>query len=137
MTGGIKGDRQSRLRAATLIILVLGVIVAAYLVYVHFRPGALVCAEGSVINCSAVLTSSFSSILGVPLAVLALLWFAVAIALEYIKNNARKVWAILGIAGFAYSIAAMSMLGKICVYCSTIDAILLIYIIVIFRRGDA
>lgn len=137
MTGGIKKYYQGRLRTATLIILVIGIVVAAYLVYVHFHPGALVCTEGSVINCSAVLTSSFSSIFGVPLAVLALFWFAVAIALEYKKNSVRKVWAILGIAGFAYSIAAMSMLGKICLYCSTIDAILLIYIVLIFRRGDA
>jgi uncharacterized membrane protein len=53
----------------------LAVGLTAYLTITHYTdPTALACPDTGIINCTAVTTSSWSVILGVPVALLGLLW---------------------------------------------------------------
>ena len=53
----------------------LAVGLTAYLTVTHYTdPTALACPDTGIINCTAVTTSSWSVILGVPVALLGLLW---------------------------------------------------------------
>jgi uncharacterized membrane protein len=61
----------------SLVVALLGVVVSAYLTVEHFTsPAMLACPEGATINCAKVTSSVWSSLLGVPVALLGLLFFA-------------------------------------------------------------
>lgn len=62
---------------AGLVICVLGLADSAYLTYAHYTTAAnLACSTKGFIDCAAVTTSSYSHILGIPVAVLGLAYFA-------------------------------------------------------------
>jgi uncharacterized membrane protein len=53
----------------------LAVALAAYLTVTHYTdPTALACPDTGIVNCTAVTTSQWSVLLGVPVALLGLLW---------------------------------------------------------------
>ncbi len=119
------------------IALVLGIIDSVYLTYVHFAPAALYCpAIATMVNCENVVTSSFSSVFGIPLAVLGLIWFSVSMLFFLFGYNkmVKNLWMILGLGGIMYSIAAQSILGRVCLYCMTLD--ILIALSVVFFLYD-
>ena len=61
----------------TLGLSLLAVGLTAYLTFTHYTdPTALACPETGIVNCTAVTTSSWSVILGVPVALIGLLWAA-------------------------------------------------------------
>jgi uncharacterized membrane protein len=61
--------------ATTWGLSMLAVALTAYLTITHYTdPTALACPATGIINCTAVTTSSWSVILGVPVALLGLLW---------------------------------------------------------------
>jgi len=112
-----------------LIILALGIIDSAYLTYVHFAPKALYCPSiNAAIDCENVVTSSFSNVFGIPLAVLGLVWFCASMIFLLLGYNKiiKNLWMIAGLGGIMYSIAAQSLLHKICVYCVTLDILIAI-----------
>ena len=122
-------------RTALTALLILGLLISAYLVYVHYNPGALVCLHSGVINCASVITSEYSVILGVPLAVYSLLWFGISILLAYSKKarTATELWFLIGVGGIIYSLFSMYKLGEICIYCSALDAIIAISLVIFFN----
>ncbi len=117
-----------------LVLLALGLAISVYLVYVSFNESALFCpsSSSSLVNCETVLTSSFSRVFGVPLSFYAFGWFAIAIVIAARFRKSLRVWSALGMAGLAYSIASMAEIGKICIYCSSLDVILLANFILVF-----
>jgi len=118
-------------------LLAIGAVISVYLIYTHYNPGALVCTEGKVINCAEVLTSSYSVILGVPLAVYTFVWFVLAMLLVMKRQKLRtfaEIWMLIGIGGMFYSFFAMYMVGKVCIYCSTLDLIIAISIALFFMK---
>jgi uncharacterized membrane protein len=67
---------------AALVIAGLGLVIAAYLTIEHYSASAtLACPESATINCAKVTTSRWSEIVGVPVALLGLLYFAAMTAL--------------------------------------------------------
>lgn len=109
-------------------ILVLGIAFAGYLTYVHYNAHALVCPEGSIINCGTVLSSPYETVLGIPIALAGLIWFVVALLLELAKKDKLAGWwSLLALGGALYSITAMYLIGRICIYCASMDVILLLY----------
>ena len=61
---------------ASLVLAVAGLAVSAYLTYEHFTASTtLACPETSRVNCVKVTSSSYSAVLGVPVAVLGLAFF--------------------------------------------------------------
>jgi uncharacterized membrane protein len=115
-------------------ILVIGVIISVYLAYSHYNPGALVCPTSGLINCQEVITSSYSIIFGVPLAIYAVIWFLIALILSFSKRSTlAELWFLIGIGGIIYSLFSMYMLGKICEFCSTLDVIIIASIVLLFK----
>ena len=117
--------------------LAIGVIISLYLTYVHFHPAALYCSNRGIIDCATVLGSRFSMVFGIPLSVYGVVWFLGALAFSSARGPARNIWAIGGIGGVAYSMAAMSVIGKICIYCAGVDTLILFYVVYsIFGGGS-
>lgn len=66
----------------SLVVCALGLIDAAYLTYEHYTASTtLACSDSGAINCLKVTTSSYAKVLGVPVALLGLLFFVVMTAL--------------------------------------------------------
>lgn len=66
--------------AASLGLSLVAVGIASFLTVTHYAdPAALACPDTGIVNCASVTTSSWSVVLGVPLAVVGLVW-AVAMA---------------------------------------------------------
>lgn len=130
----------------------LGLAVAAWLTYAHYTtPAALACPDTGIVNCAKVTTSSYSVVLGVPVAVAGLAWFALTAALQSPwawRSSARA----LTIARLATSGAGVAMvlwllyaelfrLDAICLYCSIIHgftlALFITTILGTTRAGEA
>ncbi len=117
--------------------MIIGVAVSAYTAYVHYNPGALVCPSSGLVNCQDVLTSSYSVIFGIPLAIYSIAWFIVAFLLyAYKKNTLTELWFLIGIGGIIYSIFSMYMIGRTCIYCSALDLIIIASIVLLFKDKD-
>ncbi len=123
-----------------ILLLIIGIIISAYLVSEHYLSNILACPENSLINCSVVLASQYSTILGVPLAVLSAVWVVVMLALALtrkskITTHILPIWGILGIVGVSYSLISQYLVGKACIYCLGLDAIILITVILMQVPG--
>ena len=111
-------------RRLRLVLLFIGLADSIYLELARAGYTPLVCAQAGLINCHSVITSSYSVVLGIPLSVYAIVWFLVAIALLYVKNDdIRFIWYVFGIGAVIYSLSSMYMLKEICEYCLLIDIV--------------
>lgn len=77
------------LTLVSLLLATTGLILSAYLTYVHINPDALVCSGD---GCSTVQLSSYSEMFGIPIAVFGLLLFLTLIAL-IVMREIREDWA--------------------------------------------
>ncbi|MGI3780410.1 MAG: vitamin K epoxide reductase family protein [Janthinobacterium lividum] len=67
---------EARRVEPSLVVALVGLLVSAYLTVEHFTsPAVLACPEGATINCAKVTSSTWSFVLGVPVALLGLLFF--------------------------------------------------------------
>ncbi len=114
------------------ILIALGLAIAMYTLLVHFQPALLYCPSVGVIDCALVLKSSYSMVFGIPLALLASIWFIAMSLLLSSKNKnisaITPIWLMLGLGGIAYSIIAQFILGKACIYCLSIDTIIALFV---------
>ena len=118
-------------------ISIAGVAISVYLTIVHYSPGALVCPNTGIISCETVLGSIYSTVLGVPIAVGGVIWFlANALMVGRKPGVFRNVWMLFGAGGFIYSVTAMHEIGKICIYCSTLDVFIVATIALFMLRRD-
>jgi uncharacterized membrane protein len=114
----------------------VAVAIAAYLTVTHYTdPGALACPDSGVVNCTLVTTSSWSVLLGVPLAVLGLIWAVVMTVLTVPwawrarsrwVDSARVAVSSLGAAMVLYLIyLELFRIGAICLWCTAIHVVAL------------
>jgi uncharacterized membrane protein len=108
------------LRAAGLVLAVLGVGVAGYLVYVHYANIDPVCniAHG----CHKVQTSSYSKLAGIPVALLGLIGYVVILGALLVRGEtARMVAALTALVGFGFSMyltyRELFTIDAICQWC--------------------
>jgi uncharacterized membrane protein len=108
--------------------------VASYLTVTHYSdPAALACPDTGVVNCTLVTTSSWSVLLGVPVAVLGLVWAAVMTVVtspwawrrrETWVGAARLAGAAAGAATVLYLVyVELFRIGAICLWCSAIHVL--------------
>ncbi|MCL5105932.1 MAG: vitamin K epoxide reductase family protein [Candidatus Marsarchaeota archaeon] len=115
-------------------LVLLGIADSAYLTYVHYAPQALVCSSTGIVNCALVITSQYSVVFGIPLAIYGLAWFIAQLALLFVRKNRdiKLAWSGLGLIAVAYSAVSMHLLGKICEYCIALDALIVLIFILYF-----
>jgi uncharacterized membrane protein len=113
----------------SLCLSLAAVAVASYLTVTHYTdPAALACPDSGVVNCTLVTTSSWSVFLGVPLAVLGLLWAAAMTALSGPRawrsgagwvERGRLGVAAAGVATVLYLVyVELFRIGAICLWCT-------------------
>ncbi len=123
----------------------LGILVSAYLTYAQFSLVPGVCSINRWFNCDAVLTSSYSKILGIPMAVFGLTWFLVSTALCVALLEGKQLtrhlllWGVLGIAGVVYlNYVELMLLQTVCLYCLSghILGIVILAAAILYARGE-
>lgn len=132
---------------ASVVLAVAGLLDAAYLAYEHGSGSkSLACPESGHINCAKVTTSSYSDLLGIPVAYLGLAFFVVVLAVML-----PRVWAtrspavrwgrvalVTGGLGFAIYLvwAEFYELDAICLYCTGVHVIaFLLFVVVLFAEA--
>jgi uncharacterized membrane protein len=129
-----------RLRLFSIGLSLLGIAVAGYLTYVHYRGIAPVCAGG----CEIVQASDQSKLAGVPVALLGLLSYITLLVLNVAPgDNARLGAAVTAIIGFGFSMyltyESIHVIGHTCPWClgsATIMTLMAITTVTRLVRGE-
>jgi uncharacterized membrane protein len=126
------------LRTAGFVLAVLGIGVAAYLVYVHYAHLKPVC--GIVHGCETVQKSEYSKLAGIPVADLGLVGYVVILGslLAPQTEMARMVGALTALVGFGFSMyltyRELFTIDAICAWCVTSAVLMtLLAIITVWR----
>ncbi|MHB1929256.1 MAG: vitamin K epoxide reductase family protein [Acidimicrobiales bacterium] len=115
-------------------VCVAGLGLAAYLTVVHFQGAAPACPlGGGIVNCSAVVTSRWSAILGIPVPVYGLAFFVGMLPLQTPRawrsaqpliRRGRMAAAAIGVGMILWLIyAELFLVGKICIDCTTVHVL--------------
>jgi len=109
-----------KLRAAAIVVAVIGLGIATYLTIVHYAGGSPVCAIAH--GCATVQKSRYAELAGVPVAVLGLLGYvALLVSLARDTEAFRTAAAFIAIAGLAFSgwltYVEVFTLHAICIWC--------------------
>ena len=112
-------------KKVALVIAAIGLLISIYLVilrYTSILP--LDCPDKGIINCSNVLNSKYSTILGVPNAVLGLVFFiAELIVIEkYFGKDEMLLLSSIGMVFVAYFVLSEYIIGNICLFCTGVHA---------------
>lgn len=118
----------------TLALVVVGLGVAAYLTIEHFTTAVtLACPDTGRINCAKVTTSSASTLLGIPVAVLGLLWFLALLPLmvpaawrsrDRRLRLGRLLLVALGVPFVLWLVyAEMFVVHAICLWCTVVHVV--------------
>ena len=121
-------------RSSSLALSLAGLAVSAYLTVEHYSSSAtLACPETGVVNCVKVTTSSYSTLAGVPVALLGLLFFAAMTLLctpaawrgtSAWLDRARLAGAVAGVAMVVYLVwAELFRIDAICLWCTVVHAL--------------
>lgn len=129
---------------ALAVIALTGLGVSLYLTSVHYAGAPLVCSAGGVINCERVLTSTYSSVAGIPVSNGGLLWFSIALTLAGLGLRAPEPswlqpaqigWSILGLLGVIYLVGVEVLaLGLICAWCTVAHVLILASLLIAILR---
>lgn len=128
MSPVLETPRRARLDPSFVIALV-GLAVSAYLTVEHVTSSTtLACPESSTINCAKVTTSSYSTILGIPVAVLGLAYFVGMAALLSPAGWRRRWLDPVRLAAVATGVAMVLYLvwvelfrvNALCLWCTAV-----------------
>ena len=92
----------------------------------------LVCPNTGVINCGTVTSSLYSRVLGIPVALLGAIWFAIMVALIYTNRPSYTIVLVpLWVSGMAFAgyliFVELSVLHAICLYCTLAHVIAVLH----------
>jgi uncharacterized membrane protein len=115
------------LRATAGLVALAGIGVAAYLTWVHYDEGALVCVAGG--GCETVQQSSYAEIAGLPVALLGLVSYTIVLGLiVWDTPYARLGAAALAFVGLAFSVYLLVLqlfvIDAVCVWCLVNDVLI-------------
>jgi uncharacterized membrane protein len=115
------------------VLALIGLALSVYLTITHFEPHFLVCSNSGAINCQLVTTSPQSYVLGIPVAVLGLAYYAAVCAvnspwawrsMDRRVHQARLALSVLGMGFVLYLISAELLIIKaICLYCTGVHIV--------------
>jgi uncharacterized membrane protein len=126
----------------SLVLVAAGLAVSIYLTITHFTTTVqLACSNTGTINCEKVTTSPQSSIAGVPVAVLGVVFFVAGAALclptawrsaAPALRYARIGWAVGGVATVVWLVyAELFKIDAICLWCTVVHAITVVLFAVV------
>jgi len=119
---------------AGLLLCLAGLAIATYLTIEHFNTSlVLACPDTGRINCQRVTTSQYSHVAGIPVAVLGVVYFLVALVLLTPQawrsasawvRAARLGWVSLGLVMVLYLVwAELFGVNAICLWCTAVHVI--------------
>lgn len=130
-----------------LLLCLAGLGVATYLTIEHFNTSlTLACPDTGRINCQKVTTSQYSHVLGIPVAVLGLVYFVVALPL-FTPQAWRSTSPLVRLARFGWVGAGMLMVlylvwaeffgvSAICLWCTSVHVVtFLLFCLVAFTEA--
>lgn len=142
----VNRQRPAWLAPTTMLLSVGGLLVSAYLTFEHFTENAtLACTIGGAVDCVKVTTSAWSTFLGVPVALLGLLFFVVTLVLclpavwrrgEAWLDPARLGWLTVGVGMVLYLVwAELFRIHAICLWCTVVHVITFaLWVVVLFGQ---
>lgn len=112
-------------RITILVLALLGIIMTGYLTYLHYAGlQSSFCDLGEAASCSEVNTSIYSKVLGIPVSVLALLYFLGVLMVSATKSLFEKYarTLFLGtilvlIPSFYFTLVEIFLIGSVCIFC--------------------
>jgi len=131
------------LSPVTLALALVGLGVSIYLTVEHFSGATHLagCTVGGAVDCGAVTTSRWSHFLGIPVSVLGLVYFVLAVPFltpwawrsrTWFWRWGRQGGAVLGLVSVVYLLyAELGRVHKICEYCTSVHLITLVLFAVI------
>ena len=119
---------------STEILAVVGLAISTYLTIAHFiGTQALACSDTGIINCAKVTTSAQSEFLGIPVAVLGLGYYVVAVIFyspwvwhssNRLVHVARLAFSIMGMLFVLWLLTAEFVIIKnICIWCTAVHVV--------------
>lgn len=129
------------LRTISLVLVVIGIVISAYLSYTKLANASVICAEGEAFNCDAVTSSVYGKIAGIPIAYLGLLTYLFLGALLLLENRIGflrdygiTIIFAATLFGFIYSMYLVyvqaSILKSFCVWCLGHEVVMTLLFIV-------
>jgi uncharacterized membrane protein len=114
------------LRTAAAVVALAGAALAAYLTWVHYDEGALVCVAGG--GCETVQQSAYAEIAGIPVALFGLVAYSMVLGLVVRDTtNARLGAALIAFVGLAFSlyllVLQLSVIDAVCTWCMVNDLV--------------
>jgi uncharacterized membrane protein len=146
-TVGVRRDIPVAVIVIGLVLCVAGLGVATYLTIQHFSSSlSLSCPNTGRINCEKVTSSKYSHVAGIPVAVLGLVYFVVALPLFSPQawrsaapaiRLARVGWVAVGLLTVFYLVwAEFFGVSAICLWCTSVHAItFLLFCLVAFTEA--
>lgn len=114
--------QNDRIRNLSVLFAAIGLAISIYLTIVHYTSLQLACPDTGIINCENVLTSQYSMILGIPIAILGIVFFAAELFVILVVKDNDYFIALsgIGIAFVMYYIYSEYKVGSICIYCTAV-----------------
>lgn len=138
--------RPTWVAPATFVLAIAGMAFAAYLTVAHYTsPDVLACSSNGVINCERVTTSAQSEVLGIPVALLGLLWFTAMVGLcspwawrspARWVSIARQAAVWSGIAFVLWLVyAELFVIDAICLWCTVVHVLTFALFVIVVLYG--
>lgn len=144
-------DRPGRQRPGwliptSLVLVVAGLLVSAYLTYEHFTDNTtLACTVSGPIDCVKVTSSPWATFMGVPVALLGVVFFLVLLVLTWPSvwrrgeawlDWARFGWLTVGMGMVLYLVwAEFYQINAICLWCTAVHVItFILWVLVLFGQ---
>jgi uncharacterized membrane protein len=113
-----------RLRIGQMVVALAGVALAAYLTYVHYQPAALICTTGG--GCETVQQSKYAVLAGIPVAVLGLAAWTMALVLAVWDSElARTLLLAIALIALAFAVylvvLQLFVIDAVCTWCMIND----------------
>jgi len=128
-----------------IILLILGIIISIYLTYLHYVPEKLnssFCNPTDYLSCSTVNKSSYSTLFGIPVALIGIIGMLTILGLLLIRPKNYGLYIFVLITGallfmIYLTSAELFIIKAICIFCITVALIVLtLFIISIKEYGN-
>ena len=138
-----------------VVLSIIGMIASAYSTYEHYQlisdsSSGSFCDISAEVSCSAVNSSPYSEVMGIPTAFMGLIWFIVLVILCYAVESKHKfckpapfylfAWSIIGLLTIIWLVyAELFLIGAICLVCTVVHILLIIILFLsykVFKRSN-